>query len=91
MQKYVIERQVPDAGALSGDELRAVAEKSVSVLADMAPRVQWVQSFVTDDAITCVYLAEDEAAIREHGARGGFPVDSVRRVHAVIDPITAER
>ena len=56
----------------------------------MAPRLQWVQSYVTDDAITCVYLADDEETIREHGQRGGFPVDSVRIVHKVINPMTAE-
>jgi hypothetical protein len=90
MNRYLIERTVPGAGQLSKDELRAISQKSVGVLATMAPRLQWVQSYVTDDAITCVYLAEDEETIREHGQRGGFPVDSVRQVHTVINPMTAE-
>ena len=89
MNRYLIERTIPGAGRLSGDELQAIAQKSNEVLAGMSPRTQWVQSFVTDDAIVCVYLAADDAALREHGARGGFPVDSVRQVRAVIDPMTA--
>ena len=87
MDRYLIERTLPGAGRLSPDELQAIAQKSVGVLAGMAPRAQWVQSYVTDDAIICVYLAEDEATLLEHGRCGGFPVDSVRRVRAVIDPI----
>lgn len=90
MNRYLIERTIPGAGQLSPDELRAISQKSVGVIADMAPRAQWVQSYVTDDAITCVYLADDEAAVREHGQCGGFPVDSVRMVRTVIDPMTAE-
>jgi hypothetical protein len=90
MNRYLIERTLPGAGRLSSDELQAIAQKSNEVLGGMAPRAQWVQSYVTDDAITCVYLADDEATIREHGQCGGFPVDSVRRVSRVIDPMTAE-
>ncbi|MGH9135223.1 MAG: DUF4242 domain-containing protein [Ilumatobacteraceae bacterium] len=90
MNRYLIERTIPGAGQLSADELQAISQKSVEVLATLAPRAQWVQSYVTDDAITCVYLADEEATIREHGKCGGFPVDSVRRVHAVIDPMTSE-
>jgi hypothetical protein len=89
LNRYVIERTIPGAGRLSSDELRAIAQKSNEVLAGMAPRAQWVQSFVTDDAIYCVYLAEDEAAVRDHGNCGGFPVDAVYEVRAVIDPTTA--
>ena len=89
MNRYLIERTIPGAGRLSADELQAISQKSVSVLADMAPRAQWVQSFVTDDKIVCEYLADDEAAVREHGQCGGFPVDSVLLVHSVIDPMTA--
>ena len=89
MNRYLIERTIPGAGRLSADELQAISQKSVSVLADMAPRAQWVQSFVTDDKIVCEYLAEDEAAVREHGKYGGFPVDSIHLVHSVIDPMTA--
>jgi hypothetical protein len=89
MNRYLIERTIPGAGRLSAAELQGISQKSVGVLADMAPRAQWVQSFVTDDKITCIYLAEDEAAVREHGACGGFPVDAVHLVGAVIDPTTA--
>jgi hypothetical protein len=89
LNRYLIERTIPGAGRLSDDELKAIAQKSNEVLGGMAPRAQWVQSFVTDDAIFCVYLAEDEAAVREHGDCGGFPVDVVREVRVVIDPTTA--
>jgi hypothetical protein len=90
MPKYLIERELPGAGQLSGDELQAISRKSVEVLAGMAPRAQWVQSYVTDDHIFCVYLADDPEAVREHAAAGGFPVTAIRRVHDVIDPITAD-
>ena len=90
MNRYLIERTIPGAGRLSNDELQAISQKSVEVLSTMAPRAQWVQSYVTDDKIVCVYLAEDEAAVREHGTCGGFPVDAVHRVLTVIDPMTAE-
>src|SRR5262245_11422016 len=90
MNRYLIERTVPGAGRLSTDELQAIAQKSVGVLAGLAHRAQGVQSYVTDDAITCLYLAEDDDALYEHGRCGGFPVDAVRRIHHVIDPMTAE-
>lgn len=89
MPKYLIQRDLPGAGRLSSDELRAISQKSVEVLDSMAPRAQWVQSFVTDDHIFCVYLADSVATIREHGDCGGFPVDAVHEVRAVIDPTTA--
>jgi hypothetical protein len=89
MEKYLVERTIPGAGQLTAAELAAVAHKSNGVIATMAPRLQWVQSYVTDDALVCVYLAEDEEAIREHGRRGGFPVDGVRPVRTTIDPTTA--
>ncbi|MCA9751485.1 MAG: DUF4242 domain-containing protein [bacterium] len=90
MPKFVIEREIPGAGSLSPTDLRAISQKSCGVLADMAPAVQWVQSFVTDDKVYCVYLAPDEAAVREHARRGEFPADRVSRVRAIIDPATAE-
>jgi hypothetical protein len=90
MNRYVIERIIPGAGRLSNDELQAISQKSNEVLASMAPRAQWLQSFVTDDKIVCVYLADDEASVREHARCGGFPADVVMQVHAVIDPMTAE-
>jgi len=88
MPRYVIERSIPGAGTLSADELHDISAKSNSVLADMAPRAQWVQSFVTDDKIYCIYLAENEETVREHARCAGFPVDSVATVRAVIDPIS---
>ena len=86
MNRYLIERTLPGAGDLTDDDLRAIAVASNTVLAGMGGRAQWVQSYVTADAITCVYLAEDEEAVREHGRGGGFPVDGIRRVARVIDP-----
>ena len=90
MPKFVIERTIPGAGKLSASELHTISAKSNQVLADMAPRVQWQQSYVTDDKIYCVYIADDEAAVREHANGGGFPADSVSLVSAVIDPTTGE-
>lgn len=88
MPRYVIERSIPGAGTLSESELHDISAKSNEVLASMAPRAQWSHSYVTDDKIYCVYLAENEDAVREHAACGGFPADVVARVHTVIDPIT---
>jgi hypothetical protein len=88
--KYVIERGIPGAGKLSAEELRAISQKSCSVLQGMGPQIQWVHSYVTDDKIYCVYNAPDEAAVREHARQGGFPADSVARVRQIIDPTTAE-
>ena len=90
MPKYVIERTVPGAGALSDDELHAIAAKSNKVLAGLAPRAQWQQSYVTADKLYCIYLADEEATLREHAERGGFPLDAVNRVHRIIDPTTGE-
>lgn len=90
MPRYIIEREIPDAGALSPAELRAIAEKSCAVLREMGPTIQWVQSYVTEDKITCVYLAPNAELLREHARRGGFPADRVLEVAAVIDPTTAE-
>ncbi len=90
MPKYLIERQIPGAGTLSPVELRDISRTSNGVLATMAPRVQWVQSFVTDDAIYCIYIADDVEAVREHADGGGFPANVITTVRAVIDPTTAE-
>jgi len=90
MPKYVIERTVPGAGQMSPDELRGIAGKSNGVLRDLGPDVQWVQSHVTDDKLFCVYIASGPEIIREHGRCGGFPVDAIHEVGAVIDPATAE-
>lgn len=90
MPKYVIERDVPGAGRLTPQALQAISQKSCSVLRDLGPQVQWVQSFVTDDRIYCVYIAPDEASVREHAARGGFPANRISQVRTVIDPTTSE-
>jgi hypothetical protein len=90
MPKYVIEREIPGAGKLSGNELRAVSEKSCSVLRSLGPQIQWVESYVTDDKIYCVYIAPNEEIIREHAARGGFPANRISEIKRTIDPTTAE-
>lgn len=90
MPKYVIERNMPGAGQMSADDLRSASQKSNEVLATMMPRAQWQQSYVTDDKLFCVYVAEDPEGIREHAAKAGFPVDSVRLISAVIDPTTGD-
>lgn len=90
MPKFVIERAIPGAGKLSREELHAISQKSCGVLRDLGPSIQWVQSFVTDDKIYCVYVAPSEDMVRRHAVQGGFPADSVACVRAVIDPTTAE-
>ena len=89
MPKFVIEREIPGAGKLSAAELQGISRKSCGVLEGM-PTVQWLQSFVTDDRIYCIYIAPDEAAVREHAKRGGFPANRVSRVRTMIDPTTSE-
>jgi len=90
MPKFVIERNIPGAGKLTAEQMSGIAQKSCSVLRDMGPQVQWVESFVTDDKIYCIYIAPDEAAVREHARLGGFPANSVQAVRRMIDPTTAE-
>ena len=90
MPKFVIERELPNAGKLSADELQGISQKSCGVLEAMGPSIQWVESFVTDNKIYCIYNAPDEAAIREHAQRGGFPATAVNRVRSRIDPTTAD-
>jgi hypothetical protein len=90
MPKFVIEREIPGAGKLTPDQLHAISQKSCSVLQSMGPRIQWLQSYVTDNKIYCVYIAPDEATVREHAAQGGFPANSVAQVRTVIDPTTSE-
>ena len=90
MPKYIIEREIPNAGALSAAELKGISQKSCAVLQELGPSIQWVQSFVTEDKIICVYIARDAELIREHAKRGGFPADRVLEVAATIDPTTAE-
>ena len=90
MPKFLIEREIPGAGDLKPEELQAISQKSCGVLRDMGPQIQWVESFVTGDKVYCVYVAPDEAAVREHAARGGFPADRVSEIKRMIDPTTAE-
>ena len=90
MPKYVIERNIPNAGSLSAEELQAISQKSCGVLRNMGPQIQWVQSYVTADRIYCVYIAPDEKTVREHAERGGFPADRISQVTSLIDPTTAE-
>jgi hypothetical protein len=90
MPKFVIEREIPGAGNLSAQELRGISQKSCGVLQEMGTRIQWVQSYVTDDKIYCVYIAENEAMVREHAQKGGFPANLVTEVKSVIDPTTSE-
>jgi hypothetical protein len=90
MPKFVIEREIPGAGKLSKEELHGISQKSCSVLRNLGPQVQWLHSYVTDDKIYCVYIAPNEAAVREHAKQGGFPANRVSEVRNTIDPTTAE-
>ena len=90
MPKYVIERTLPNAGKLTREQLRAISQKSCAVLRDLGPEIQWLESFVTDDKIYCVYIAPSAEMIREHARRGEFPADRVSEVRSEIDPTTAE-
>lgn len=90
MPKFVIERDIPQAGKLSPEQLHAISQASCGVLREMGPQIQWVQSYVTDDKIYCIYIAPDEDAVRKHAQQGGFPANRVSRIRTVIDPTTAE-
>jgi hypothetical protein len=90
MPKYVIEREIPGVGKLSAAELRGISQKSCGVLQELGPAIQWVESYVTDDKIYCVYVAPNEAMVREHATKGGFPANKISAVRRVIDPTTAE-
>jgi hypothetical protein len=90
MPKYVIEREIPGAGKLSAAELQGISQKSCGVLRNMGPQIQWLQSYVTDDKIYCVYIAPNEAAIREHASQGGFPANRISQVRTIIDPTSSE-
>lgn len=90
MPKYVIERDIPGAGKLSAEELKGISQKSCGVLSNMGPQIQWLQSYVTGDKIYCVYIAPNEAMVREHASQGGFPANRVSEVSSIIDPTTAE-
>lgn len=90
MPKFVIERDIPQAGKLSSEQLQAISLKSCGILREMGPEIQWVESYVTDDKIYCVYVAPDEDAVRKHAQQGGFPANRISQIRSVIDPTTAE-
>jgi len=90
MPKYVIEREIPNAGNLTDDQLKSISQTSCGVLSKLGTDIQWVNSFVTADKIYCIYIAPNEELVREHARQGGFPANSVNRVFAMIDPTTAE-
>ena len=90
MPKYVIEREIPNAGKLSAEELQAISQHSCGVLQQMGPSIQWVHSYVTDDKVYCIYVAPNEEMVREHATRGGFPANRISQIKGVIDPTTAE-
>ena len=90
MPKFLIERNIPGAGKLSPEQLQGISQKSCSVLRELGPQIQWVQSYVTDDKIYCIYIAPDEATVRQHAEMGGFPANSIAQVRRMIDPTSAE-
>ena len=90
MPKYVIEREIPGAGQLTAEQLNAISQKSCSVLKGLGPQIQWLESYVTDDKIYCVYIAPNEAMVREHAKQGGFPANRVSQIRRMFDPTTAE-
>jgi hypothetical protein len=90
MPKFIIERELPGAGKIPPGDMQAIAQKSCGVIRNLGPQIQWVESFVTDDKIYCVYIAPDEATIREHARQGGFPANRISAIRRMIDPTTAE-
>ncbi len=90
MPKYVIEREIPGAGKLTAEQLKAISQTSCGVLSKMGPEIQWVHSYVTTDKIYCIYNAPNEEMVLEHAKQGGFPANSINKVSVIIDPITAE-
>lgn len=90
MPKFVIERNIPNAGSSTPEQLRAVSQKSKQVLCSLGPEIQWIQSYVAGDKIYCIYLAPNEEIIREHARLAGFPADKITPVTTIIDPATAE-
>jgi hypothetical protein len=90
MPKYIIEREIEGAGNIPAGDLKSISQKSCSVLNGLGPQIQWVQSYVTDNKIYCVYIAPNKEMVLEHARQGGFPANSVSEVHSIIDPTTAE-
>jgi Protein of unknown function (DUF4242) len=90
MKTYLIEREIPDAGKLTPEQLKGISQKSCSVLKEMGPQIQWIQSYVTGNKIYCIYKAENEELIREHAKKGGFPANAIIEISSVISPATAQ-
>lgn len=90
MPKYIIERDIPGAGNLSQAELQGISQKSCGILREMGPRIQWLHSYITGDKIYCLYIADNEQAIREHAEQGGFPANRIEEIKTVIDPTTGD-
>jgi hypothetical protein len=90
LPKFVIERELPGVGQLPPDQLHAISQKSCGVLRELGPGIQWLESFVTDDKIYCIYVAPDEATVRKHADMGGFPANRISQVRTIIDPTTGE-
>ncbi len=90
MPKYIIEREIPNAGKLTSEEMQGISQKSCSILSDMGTGIQWLESYVTDNKLYCVYIAPDEATVKKHADTGGFPANKISEVKKMIDPTTAE-
>ncbi|MFI3121849.1 MAG: DUF4242 domain-containing protein [Methylococcaceae bacterium] len=90
MPKYIIEREIPGAGSLAYRELQGISQKSCGILCEMGPKIQWLESYVTDDKVYCIYIAPDEQTIRAHAEQGGFPANRISQIRTVIDPTTGE-
>jgi hypothetical protein len=90
MPKFIIERNIPGAGTFTSEELHAISAKSCGILKEMGPAIQWLESYVTDDKVYCIYIAPNEEAIKEHASRGEFPVNKISQIKTMIDPTTAE-
>jgi hypothetical protein len=90
MPKYIIERDIPNAGALTAQDLQGISQKSCGILSNMGTKIQWVESYVTEDKVYCVYIAPDEATIKEHAEQGSFPANRISQIRTMIDPTSAE-
>lgn len=90
MPRYVIERELPGAGKLSAEELHGISQKSCGVIRELGPSIQWVESYVTEDKIYCIYNAPNKEIIMEHAQKGGFPANRIEEIRNVISPVTAE-
>lgn len=90
MPKFIIEREIPGAGDLTSTDLQGISQKSCAVLHEMGPQIQWLESYVTNDKVYCIYIAPDEESVRTHAQKGGFPANSIAEIKSIIDPVSAE-